>query len=290
MMLNKTALQNLCRLALAEDVGSGDATTLAVIPEELEVTAWIVAREPCVCAGLPVAEALFHELDPALDFAATAEDGTRCGAGDALASVSGRARAILTGERTALNFLQRLSGIATLTRAYVEALGNSRTKILDTRKTTPALRMLEKYAVRMGGGQNHRFGLYDRIMIKDNHRELAASEGPAPIDRAVRACREKYPTLEIEVEADTLEEVDAALEAGADYILLDNMSTEEMAEAVRRTGGRARLEASGGITLERLPSLAGLGLDFISVGALTHSAVAVDIALDIAPPPRTTSA
>ena len=289
-MLNKTALQNLCRLALAEDVGSGDATTLAVIPEELEVTAWVVAREPCVCAGLPVAEALFHELDPGLDFAPAVADGARCGAGAVLASVSGRARAVLTGERTALNFLQRLSGIATLTRAYVDALGGSRTRILDTRKTTPGLRMLEKYAVLMGGGQNHRFGLYDRIMIKDNHRELAAGAGPAPIERAVRACREKYPTLEIEVEADTLEEVAAALEAGADYILLDNMSDEEMAEAVRRTNGRARLEASGGITLERLPSLAGLGLDFISVGALTHSASAVDIALDIAPPPAAASA
>jgi nicotinate-nucleotide pyrophosphorylase (carboxylating) len=198
-----------------------------------------------------------------------------------LAVVRGSARAILTGERTALNFVQRLCGIATLTRRYVEALGDCGTKILDTRKTTPGWRFLEKYAVRAGGGQNHRFGLYDRVMIKDNHRELAKLSGPDSIARAVSACRAAYPGLEVEVEADTLAEVQAAAAATVDYILLDNMSTEMMAEAVRLVGGRARLEASGGITLERLPGLAGLGLDFISVGALTHSAPAVDIGLDL---------
>jgi nicotinate-nucleotide pyrophosphorylase (carboxylating) len=283
-MLNKAALQNLCRAALAEDVGSGDATTLAVIPAELEVDARIVAREACVCSGLPVAETLFHELDASVGFEMAVADGDRCNAGDVLALVSGHAQAILTGERTALNFLQRLSGIATLTRAYVDALGDSRTRILDTRKTTPGLRVLEKYAVECGGGQNHRFGLYDRVMIKDNHRELAAFAGPDSIGRAVRACRETFPKLDVEVEADTLDEVEAALAAGADIILLDNMSNQEMEDAVRLVGGRALLEASGGITLERLPSLAGLGVDFISVGALTHSAPAVDIALDVIPP------
>ena len=199
-----------------------------------------------------------------------------------LAWISGCAQSILTGERTALNFVQRYSGIATQTRRYVDALGDSPTRILDTRKTTPGLRALEKYAVLMGGGQNHRFGLFDRVMIKDNHRELAKLSGPDSIPRAVAACREKYPDLEIEVEADALDEVRAALAAGAEHILLDNMSNEQMAEAVAmREGQPTKLEASGNITLERLPSLAGLGLDFISVGALTHSVPAVDIGLDI---------
>jgi nicotinate-nucleotide pyrophosphorylase (carboxylating) len=198
-----------------------------------------------------------------------------------MATVAGPARAILTGERTALNFLQRLCGVATVTRRYVAALGDSPTKILDTRKTTPGLRLLEKYAVAMGGGQNHRLGLYDRVMIKDNHREMARFAGPDSIARAVRACREKYPRLEIEVEADSLAEVEAAAAAGVEYILLDNMTDAEMAEAIRVIAGRARTEASGGITLERLPRLRRLGLDFISVGALTHSAPAIDIGLDI---------
>ncbi len=283
-MLNRSQLLNLVRAALAEDVGSGDATTLAVIPPELQTSAAMVTRQDCVCAGLPVAEMLFQELDRGLAFEALVAEGERCRAGQTLAAVRGSARAILTGERTALNFVQRLSGIATLTRRYVDALGNCRTRILDTRKTTPGLRLLEKYAVRLGGGQNHRFGLYDRVMIKDNHRELAKFAGPDSIRRAVAACRAAYPTLEVEVEADTLDDVSAAVAAGADHILLDNMSDEEMAEAVRRVGGRAQLEASGGITLERLPGLARLNLDFISVGALTHSAPAVDIGLDIAVP------
>ncbi len=283
-MLNRVLVANLVRAALAEDVGSGDATTLAVVPEGVQAEAFMVTRQACVCAGLPVAEAVFEELDGALAFEPLVSDGTRCSAGQVLARVRGRARAILTGERTALNFVQRLSGIATLTRRFVDALGDSRTRILDTRKTTPGLRFLEKYAVRMGGGSNHRSGLYDRILIKDNHRELAAFAGPDPIGQAVRSCRAAYPRLEVEVEADTLEDVEAALAAGADSILLDNMSDEEMAEAVRRVRGRALLEASGGITLERIPALARLGLDFISVGALTHSAPAVDIGLDMRPP------
>jgi nicotinate-nucleotide pyrophosphorylase (carboxylating) len=285
-MLNRSLVLNLVRAALAEDIGSGDATTLAVVPPGLPAEAVMVARAPCVCAGLPVAEAVFEELDPGLAFESLVEDGERCGARQALARVRGPARAILTGERTALNFVQRLSGIATLTRRYVDALGDSPTRILDTRKTTPGLRFLEKYAVRLGGGHNHRCGLYDRIMIKDNHRELAQSAGPDSVRLAVQACRSAYPTLEVEVEADTLEDVAAAVAAGADCILLDNMSDEEMAEAVRSVAGRARLEASGGITLERIPRLARLGLDFISVGALTHSAPAVDIGLDLVVPNR----
>lgn len=283
--LNPTALQNLCRAALAEDVGAGDATTLAVVPENLEVCARLLAKQDCVCAGLPVAEAVFHELSRTLAFEPVKQDGDFCPAGSVLARISGSARAILTGERTALNFLQRLSGIATLAKQYVAALGkNSTTRILDTRKTTPGLRMLEKYAVAAGGADNHRFGLYDRIMIKDNHRALAAIDGPFGITRAVKAAREHYPDLDVEVEADSLDEVMEAVEVGADYILLDNMSDEEMGEAVERVQGRALLEASGGITLERIANLAKIGVDFISVGALTHSAAAVDISLDIQMP------
>ncbi len=280
-MLNKTLIQNVCRAALAEDVGSGDATTDSVIPAGLDVTAVLVTREACVCAGLPVVEAVFRELDCAVTMDALVADGDSCSAGEQLATLSGPARAILTGERTALNFLQRLSGIATLTRQYVEAVGPHNTKILDTRKTTPGLRAFEKYAVAQGGGQNHRFGLYDRVMIKDNHRELASCDGPDSIARAVKACRDAHPNLEVEVEADTLTDVEEAAAAGAEHILLDNMSDEEMAAAVGVVKGRSLLEASGGITLERVPAIAALGVDFISVGALTHSARAIDISLDV---------
>ncbi|HQL88502.1 MAG: carboxylating nicotinate-nucleotide diphosphorylase [Lentisphaerae bacterium] len=281
MILNDDMLRCLCRTALAEDVGSGDATTLAVVPEHLETEAHFITRQECVCAGLPIVAALFAELDRNLVVTPHVQEGAFCRPGTTLATVAGPARAILTGERTALNFLQRLCGVATVTRRYVTALGDSSTRILDTRKTTPGMRLLEKYAVTMGGGQNHRLGLYDRIMIKDNHREMAKFAGPDSIARAVRACREKYPRLEIEVEADSLEEAAAAAAAGVEYILLDNMTDAEMAEAIRIIAGRARTEASGGITLERLPRLRNLGLDFISVGALTHSAPAIDIGLDI---------
>ena len=280
-ILDQNALRNLCRMALAEDMGSGDATTLAVVPEKLETEAHFVARKDCVCAGLPVVAAVFGELDRKLVFQQLVNDGDFCPKGTDLAVITGNARAILTGERVALNFIQRMSGIATMTHAYVKALGDSKTVLLDTRKTTPLLRMLEKYSVRMGGAQNHRFGLFDRIMIKDNHREMAKFTGPDSIRRAVQACREKYPRLEIEVEADCLDEVAQAADAGVEYILLDNMSNETMSEAIRIVAGRAKTEASGNITLERLPSLANHGLDYISVGALTHSAPSIDIGLDI---------
>jgi nicotinate-nucleotide pyrophosphorylase (carboxylating) len=281
MQLNETHLQHFCRTALAEDLGSGDATTLAVVPAGLETEAHFIARQECVCAGLPVLRCLFSELDRQLLLVEQVRDGELCPPGTRMATLIGNARAILSGERTALNILQRLSGIATMTRQYVQSLADPHTKILDTRKTTPGMRILEKYAVRMGGGQNHRIGLYDRIMIKDNHREMAKYAGPDSIARAVRACRASYPRLEIEVEADTLADVAAAADAGVEYILLDNMSEAEMAEAIKLVRGRARLEASGNITLERLPRLRGMGLDYISVGALTHSAPAVDIGLDI---------
>ena len=262
-------------------MATGDATTLAIVPADASVTARFVARKQCVVAGLPVAQTVFRMLDESVVFNSQMEDGDFCQAGQCMATVSGHARAILTGERTALNFLQRLGGIATLTRKYVEALGDSKTKLLDTRKTTPGLRLVEKYAVLCGGGQNHRIGLYDRIMIKDNHRELAKLLGPNSIAKAVELCRKNYPNLEIEVEADCLAEVRAAADSSVEYILLDNMTNEQMAEAIRVIAGRAKTEASGNITLERLPSLRNLGLDFVSSGALTHSAPAVDIGLDM---------
>jgi nicotinate-nucleotide pyrophosphorylase (carboxylating) len=255
-----------------------------VVPAELEATAVMQTREGCTVAGLPVAEAVFQELDPDACFEAHVPEGGRAAAGQVLARITGKARALLTGERVALNFLQRLCGIATMARAYVDAVGPHPARILDTRKTTPGLRFLEKYAVVAGGGQNHRFGLYDRVMIKDNHRELAKLEGPGGIQRAVLAARALYPKLEVEVEADTMQDVTDALAAGAEHILLDNMTDEEMAEAVRLIAGRAKAEASGGITLARVPAAAATGVDFISIGALTHSVRAIDIGLEILPP------
>ncbi len=273
--------QRLAEHALAEDCGSGDATTLALVPKNAETNAQIVTREPTVCAGLPLVEAVFRVLDTSITFQPMVAEGDRCGAGWVLAEISGKAQAVLTGERTALNYLQRLCGIATLTRQYVDAVGNHATQILDTRKTTPGLRMIEKYAVFQGGGTNHRFGLYDRIMIKDNHRRLAELDTSNSLNDAVQKCREQYPGLEIEIEADTVQQALAAAESGADYVLLDNMSDAEIAGIVDEVGDRCTLEASGGITLERIPSLAATGVHSISVGALTHSPGAVDIGLDI---------
>ena len=283
-MLTQDMYRDLVRASLAEDVGTGDATTLAVVPETMKAEAIMLAKEDCVCAGLPVAEAVFRELDPAIVFTALAKEGEYCPAGTVIARISGQARALLTGERTALNFIQRLSGIATMSRLYQHAVGHSKTKILDTRKTTPGWRLLEKYAVVTGGATNHRIGLYDRIMIKDNHRELAkVAGGKDSIAWAVQRCRESYPDLEIEVEADSFDDVRAAAAAGVDYILLDNMTTVQMAEAVRLIAGRAKTEASGGITLKRIPEIAAIGVDYISAGALTHSVKSADISLDIVP-------
>lgn len=285
--LNTAHLKNLVRQALAEDIGSGDATTLALVPVELEISAELRTRQDCVVAGLPVVEAVYAELDGAVGLEPLFEEGQPCAAGDVLARLAGSAQAILGGERVALNFLQRLSGIATVTRAYVDALSGSRTRLLDTRKTTPGLRFLEKYAVSQGGGQNHRFGLYDMIMIKDNHYSLFQVAEPGGIAGAVANCREQYPGLEIEVEADTIEQVRDALEAKADYILLDNMSDEEMAAAVKlrdQVNSQVLLEASGGIGLGRMGQVAAAGVDFVSVGALTHSVSAIDIGLDLEEP------
>lgn len=280
--LDWARIEILIKLALEEDVGSGDATSVSIIPKDLNAAASLICREKCVCAGLSIAEAVFRAVDPNnIRFYQNVKDGAECLPNTILAEVEGPSRALLAAERTALNFLQRLCGIATLSRKYSSILQNSNVIILDTRKTTPGWRNLEKYAVAVGGSSNHRFGLYDRIMIKDNHRKLAGMEKEGGIALSVNKARKTYPALEVEVEADTLGEVMEASEAGADYILLDNMSDKEIAEAVRINAGRAKLEASGGITLERIPSLEKLGIDYISVGALTHSIKAIDISMEM---------
>ena len=271
----------LIQLALEEDLGDlGDTTTNSVIPADLKATAVLIAKEDLICAGLPVAERLFHTLDPDVVFTAKVREGEKCPRGTVMAEISGPARVLLTGERTALNFLQRLCGVATASHKYQELAGN-RAKILDTRKTTPGWRNLEKYAVAVGGAYTHRIGLYDRIMIKDNHRELAGMEGKGGILRSVRRAREMYPQLEIEVEVDSLDELDEALLSGAEYILLDNMDNEQVVQAVGIARNKARLEASGNVTLGRIPSLSETGVDYISSGALTHSVKACDISMDI---------
>ena len=282
-MLSSDEIRRAVRAALAEDIGSGDATTLAVVPEETTVTALMVAREPMVLAGLELAEAAFLELCPQANIQRAASDGERVPAGFALLKIlDAPARPVLSAERVALNFAQRLSGVATLTAQYVEAVSTTRARILDTRKTTPGWRLLEKYAVACGGGMNHRFGLFDRILIKDNHLAALRREPPSAIEAAVRRARARYPQLTVEVEAETEEQVEQALRAGADVILLDNMPLERLRAAVRLVNGRAKTEASGRVNLSTARAIAETGVDFISVGALTHSARAVDIALDFA--------
>jgi len=269
--------RELVRRALAEDLGWGDVTTEGTVPRDQNGRGIIVVKCECVLAGLDVACEAFRQLDPAVSITTHMRDSAACRFGDIAAEVVGTAAALLTAERTALNFMQRLSGIATLTRSFVQATGG-KIMVLDTRKTTPLLRVLEKYAVRAGGGTNHRAGLDDGILIKDNHIRLAGGVGAA-VKRMRKANRE-MPT---EVEAQTLEQVDEALEAGADIILLDNLSTPDIAEAVRRCRGRAKTEISGGVTLARLPELAATGADYVSVGALTHSAPSADISFEIEP-------
>ena len=274
---------HLIDLALSEDLDMiGDVTTLSVVPEDAEISAVLYCKEDnMVLAGLPIAERVFKVVEPLLEFTPLCKEGDICNKGDILAKITGPARGILTAERTALNFLQRLCGVATASHKYAVELEGTNTVILDTRKTTPGYRNLEKYAVAIGGASNHRIGLYDRVMIKDNHRELAALEGPGGITRSVERARKAYPDLEIEVEADSLDEVKEAAEAGVEYILLDNMSNEMMAEAVIIVAGRAKLEASGNVTIERLKGIAATGVDFVSSGALTHSVKSCDISLDI---------
>jgi nicotinate-nucleotide pyrophosphorylase (carboxylating) len=275
--LDRLEYRDLVRRALEEDIGPGDVTTQATIPDDRRARGVFLVKADCVLAGLEVALEAFRQLDPECRISTTKKDGDRCTAGDEIAEVSGRASALLTGERTALNFLQRLSGIATRARQFVAA-ADGRITILDTRKTTPTLRALEKYAVSAGGAVNHRRGLFDAILVKDNHVRLAGG-----VSQAVASARAHRPDLALEVEAQSLSQVDEALAAGADVILADNLSLDETREAVKRARGRAKVEISGGVSLDRLPELAATGADFVSVGALTHSAPAVDISFEIEP-------
>ncbi|HEY3383717.1 MAG TPA: carboxylating nicotinate-nucleotide diphosphorylase [Vicinamibacterales bacterium] len=279
--LSPAALREEARRFLAEDVGTGDITTEWTVPADAVATAWIVAREACVVAGLDIARLVFHELDGRLAATAEMADGAAVEAGARLLRLAGDARPILTGERVALNLLQRMSGIATVTRRYVEALAGTGASVSDTRKTTPGLRQLEKYAVRMGGGRNHRVGLFDAVLIKDNH--IAAAGGIGSALRSVLEHRNRDVPVQIEV--DSLDQLSEALDIGVDAVLLDNMPPAQVAAAVARirstpAGASCWIEASGGITLANIRAYGEAGVDTISVGALTHSAPSVDIALD----------
>jgi len=274
------AARPLIELAIDEDIGPGDATSEAVLPADLALCGQIIAKRAGVIAGLPVAEAVFRRVDPALRLSSHVRDGDSVTPGDVVAEVNGPGRGMLAAERLALNFLQHLSGIATLTRAFVDAVDGTRATVLDTRKTHPGYRVLEKYAVRMGGGHNHRMSLHDMLLVKDNHIEAAGS-----ITTAVEQARSLHPDLPIEVEVKNLEELREAVGLNVDRIMLDNMDLDQMQEAVRLTGGRVRLEASGGVDLERVAAIAATGVDYISIGALTHSAPALDLSMLVSKPP-----
>jgi len=275
MAVAADTLDRIILAALAEDVGDGDVTTEATVDAEAVGTAELLVKEPGVVCGIGAAEAVFGALDPDVHFESLVDDGTLVEGTTVVAVVMGPLRAILTGERAALNFLGRLSGIATLTRRYVDAVAGTGVAILDTRKTTPGLRVLEKHAVACGGGRNHRFGLDDGVLVKDNHLRAAGSVGVA-VERIRVATR-----LPIEIECDTLAQVAEALAAEVDAILLDNMTVDDLVAAVALVRGRARVEASGGITLENVRAIAETGVDEISVGALTHSARSLDVSLEL---------
>jgi nicotinate-nucleotide pyrophosphorylase (carboxylating) len=275
--LDPSDYRDIVRRALDEDVGRGDITTEATVRPDQRARGVLIAKSDCVLAGLDVALEAFRQIDPDLHVTLHKRDGDRCRPGESIAAVEASARTLLVGERTALNFLQRLSGIATSASRFVAAAGRGLT-VLDTRKTTPTLRVLEKYAVRAGGATNHRVGLFDAVLVKDNHIRLAGG-----VHEAVRRVRERQPGIPIEVEAQSLAEFDDALEMRVDTVLVDNMSTPDIREAVQRAMGRARIEISGGVTFERLPELATTGADYVSIGALTHSAPAVDISFEIEP-------
>ena len=266
--------------ALKEDIGTGDITTEFFVPDSLHASGRIVSREKAIVAGSGAAAEVFRKLDPSIDVQIIRGDGTEVAAGDVMIEVCGLARSILKAERVALNFLQRLCGIATLTRQFVDAVGNHSVKILDTRKTTPGLRALEKAAVVAGGGENHRFGLYDMVLVKDNH--LATFEGLSSFADRIRQLRQERPNVRIEVEADDLEQVRAFAEIeGIDVILLDNMTTAQIREAIALREDNIKFEASGGITLRNVNRIAATGVDYISVGSLTHAARAIDIGLEM---------
>ena len=270
-------INKIIDIALKEDLGPGDITTSAIIDPSIKGKARLLAKEEIILAGVEVFSRVFSLLDTEIVVECNYHDGDVVPEGDYICIVKGSMKGILSGERTALNFLQHLSGIATLTRRYVEKIDPSQVRVIDTRKTTPGLRILEKYAVRMGGGFNHRFGLFDGILIKDNHIAVAGS-----ISEALAKIKGRVPhTLKIEVEVDDIKGVEEAIRAGADAILLDNMSLEEIREAVSIAGGRVLLEASGGVTLESIEEISRTGINLISVGAITHSARSVDISLEV---------
>ena len=279
MIEHHPSLRRFVRLCLEEDLGPGDLTTDAIISPNVRGKAYLLAREDLVLAGLPIFKEVFLELSPKIEFEEYYSEGDLISPGKTVCLFTGPVLPILKGERTALNFLQRSSGIATLTRQYVEKVGSSKVKILDTRKTAPGLRWFDKYAVRIGGGFNHRFGLFDGILIKDNHIVAAGS-----ITRAVQLARKNAPhTLRTEVEVEDLQGVEEALQVGADIILLDNMLPQDIRKAVKLVNNRVPLEASGGISLDTIEEIAKTGVDFISVGALTHSARAANFSLEIIP-------
>ena len=281
MASSKLQVEEIIDRALAEDLGQGDVTTEALIPGERQGTGFLEAKQQGVLAGMNVAKQVFHRVDPELKVEVILEDGARVKPGTRIARVSGSIDSILKAERVALNFLQRLSGIASETNRYVEAVKGLPVRIMDTRKTTPGLRLLEKHAVRMGGGENHRMSLGDAILIKDNHLAALRSQGLS-IKEVVAKARQKSPEwLPVEVEVATVAEASEAMEAGVDIVMLDNMSLEDMREAVKSIGGRALVEASGGITLDNIRAVAETGVDSISIGALTHSVMALDISLEL---------
>jgi nicotinate-nucleotide pyrophosphorylase (carboxylating) len=278
--LSAAEIRRAVKLALAEDVGPGDVTTLATVPRLARLHAVLRARRPLVVCGSEFVAEAFRQLSPAVRVKRLVRDGRPAAAGAVLMEIAGPARAVLTAERVALNFIQRLSGVATLTAAFVEAVHGTRAEILDTRKTTPGWRRFEKYAVACGGGRNHRLGLYDMVLIKDNHLAALRTELPNAVAAAIARARKQYPRLQVEAEADTLTQVAQAAEAGADIILLDNMGPAQMRAAVKLVRGRAKLEASGSVNLQNVRAIAQTGVDYISIGAITHSAPAVDIGLD----------
>ncbi len=271
-----SSVRNLLRMALEEDIGYSDITTQSIIPEEKRIRAIIISKGNFIVAGIPFAREVFHLIDHDIDFRVYYNDGSRVKKRDIIAEINGRARTILTCERVSLNILQRLSGIATMTNAFVEKIKGLNAKIVDTRKTTPGLRFLEKYAVRVGGGHNHRFGLFDGILIKDNHIEAAGS-----ITNAIEAAKKHNHLSKVEVEVENINDLKEALRAGADVVMLDNMTIEDMREAVKLAKGKVILEASGNINLANVRAVAETGVDLISIGAITHSAPAVDMSMKI---------
>ncbi len=280
-------LNRIIDRALEEDAGAADLTTTLLIPASVQVRARVIAKESGIVAGGPVAVRVLHRVDPSLSVQQMREDGSGVQAGETVLEIAGRAQAILTAERVVLNFLGRLSGIASLTRAFVDAVKGQDVKILDTRKTTPTLRLLERYAVRVGGGENHRMGLFDQVLVKDNHHEVLKGLPAGTLLRKLKEFRKTHPGVQVEIEVDSLEQLDDVLEAKPDIVLLDNMDYDAVAEAVQKIARQAAIEVSGGITLENIAEYARTGVDRISIGALTHSAKQIDYSLEILSPEET---